>query len=213
MSNNNYKNVDDFKSKELKVGTWCKTDLSKYDNSWYRIGAGVVKRLVWYFANEWFLNCGWNVSSGLKVIMLRMFGAKIGRGVVIKPHVNIKYPWKLTIRDYVWIGEDVWIDNLDKVTIGNNCCLSQGCMLLSGNHDYKAETFDLIIKPITLEDGCWVGAKAIVTQGVTMHSHSVLTVGSVASKDLEEFTINSGNPAIKIRRRNFRSQKMYSYKK
>lgn len=188
-------------------------DLSKFDNSWYNTGASFSRRFIWYFINELIFASGWNPSIRLKIILLKVFGAKMGKNICIKPHVNIKYPWNLTVGDNCWIGEGCWIDNLDKVTIGANCCLSQGCMLLSGNHDYKSETFELIIKPITLEDGCWVGAKAIVTQGVTMHSHSVLTVGSVASKDLEEFTINSGNPAIKIRRRNFRSQKMYSYKK
>lgn len=178
-----------------------KTDLSKYDNSWYNTGGGFVKRLIWYFTNEWFLNCGWNVSSGLKVRLLRMFGAKIGRGVMIKPHVNIKYPWNLTIGDYAWVGEGVWIDNLVPILIGANAVLSQGAMLLCGNHNYKKPTFDLMVGEIHIEEGAWVGAQCTVCPGVTMHSHSVLTVGSIATKDCEAYGIYQGNPAVKVKER------------
>tara|TARA_B100000809_G_scaffold264490_2_gene320475 strand:+ start:1014 stop:1424 length:411 start_codon:yes stop_codon:yes gene_type:complete len=132
---------------------------------------------------------------------LRLFGAKIGKGVVIKPKVNIKYPWKLSIGDYSWIGEKVWIDNLDHVTIGKNCCLSQEAMLLSGNHDYSNPSFDLIVKPIILNDGSWVGAKSVVCPGVTLYEHAILAVGSIATKNLEANSIYQGNPAIKIKDR------------
>jgi putative colanic acid biosynthesis acetyltransferase WcaF len=130
-----------------------------------------------------------------------MFGAKIGTGVVIKPGVNIKYPWFLEMGDHCWIGEEVWIDNLALVSIGNNVCLSQGAYLFTGSHDYKKRSFDLITKPIVLEDGVWIGAKATVCPSVTCHSHSVLAVGSVATGDLEAYSIYQGNPAIKKRER------------
>jgi putative colanic acid biosynthesis acetyltransferase WcaF len=142
-----------------------------------------------------------NPISKLKVLLLRMFGAKVGKGVVIKPSVNIKYPWLLEIGDYTWIGEHVWIDNLAKVKIGANCCLSQGAMLLCGNHNYKLETFDLIVKAITLEDGAWVGAMSTVCPGVTLKSHAILTVDSVATETLEAYSLYKGNPAVKIRDR------------
>ena len=89
-----------------------------------------------------------NPSSGLKKFILKLFGAKIGRGVVIKPGVNIKYPWKLFIGDYSWIGEKVWIDNLANVVIGRSVCISQGAMLLTGNHNYAAKEFDLMVLAI-----------------------------------------------------------------
>lgn len=178
-----------------------KTDLSSYNNSWYNPGGGGIKRMLWYFTNVLFFLNPLNPISSIKVYLLRLFGAKIGKGVVIKPSVNIKYPWLLAIGDYTWIGENVWIDNLAQVTIGSNCCLSQGAMLLCGNHNYKKATFDLIVKPITLEDGVWIGAKATVCPGVTAHSHSILTVGSVASKNLDSNSIYSGNPSILIRSR------------
>jgi putative colanic acid biosynthesis acetyltransferase WcaF len=132
---------------------------------------------------------------------LRLFGAKVGIRVVIKPKVNIKYPWKLVIGDNCWIGEDVWIDNLTTVNIESNVCISQGAMLLTGNHDYKKSSFDLVTGEIILEDGVWIGAKSIVGPGVKCRSHSVLTAGSFTSKDLDAYGIYQGNPAIKIRNR------------
>lgn len=174
-----------------------KTDLSLYDNSWYNPGGGVVKRILWYFTNILFFINPLNPSSGIKVRLLRLFGARIGKGVVIKPGVNIKYPWLLTIGDHTWIGENVWIDNLAYVTI----CISQGAMLLCGNHNYKKQAFDLMVKPIVLLDGAWVGAQSTVCPGVTMHSHSVLAVGSIANKDLMPFSIYCGNPAVKVAER------------
>lgn len=118
-----------------------KTDLSLYDNSWFRIGAGNLKNMLWYFCNILFVKCSLQPSSVIKVRLLRLFGAKIGKGVVIKPGVNIKYPWNLSIGDYSWIGENAWIDNLVQVTVGSNVCISQGAMLLCGNHNYKRQTF------------------------------------------------------------------------
>ena len=85
----------------------------------------------------------------MKRTLLRLFGANVGRGVVLKPRVTIKYPWKLAVGEHSWIGENVWIDNLGQVTIGNHCCLSQGALLLCGNHNYKKATFDLMVGDIT----------------------------------------------------------------
>ena len=137
----------------------------------------------------------------LKVFILRVFGAKIGRNFVIKPNVNIKCPWFLEIGNHVWIGENAWIDNFVKVTIEDNSCVSQGALLLTGNHDYKKSTFDLIPKEIYLEKGVWIGAKSVVCGGVRCKSHSVLAVSSVATKDLDSYKIYQGNPALEVRER------------
>jgi putative colanic acid biosynthesis acetyltransferase WcaF len=178
-----------------------KVDLSKFDNTpFFTTGASFLKRACWHLCNGLFFKTAFHFY-GFKVSLLRMFGATIGKNVVIKPHVNIKFPWRLEIGDNVWIGEQVWIDNLDIVTIGSNVCISQGAFLLCGNHDYKKTTFDLITKPITLEEGVWVGARSIVCGNVTCRSHSVLMVQSVAVKDLEAYGIYRGNPAEKIKER------------
>ncbi len=176
------------------------TDLSSFNNAWYNPG-NPVKRGLWYVCNILFFTNRWFPFSSVKKGILKLFGAKIGKGVVIKPHVNIKYPWKLSIGDYTWIGEGVWIDNLAMVNIGKNCCLSQGAFLLCGNHDYKKSSFDLIVGEIHLEDGAWIGAKSIVCPGVRVGSHAVLSVNSVATKDLLPYSVYSGNPAVFVRER------------
>lgn len=178
-----------------------KSDLSKYNNDWYSIGAITPKLVIWYFVNLCFFRGGWLPINGIKVFILRIFGAKVGQSVIVKPHVNIKYPWKLSIGNNVWIGENVWIDNLANVTVGDNVCISQGAMLLCGNHNYKKTSFDLMIGEIKLEEGVWAGAQSVVCPGVTMKSHSVLSVGSVATKDCEAYSIYQGNPAVKVKDR------------
>lgn len=178
-----------------------KTDLSQFNNSWFNPGGNSITRLLWYFCNLLFIKNGWSPISGIKVLVLRAFGAKIGKGVVIKPSVNIKYPWNLEVGDYTWIGENVWIDNLVKVRIGSNVCISQGALILCGNHNYKKSSFDLMVKEIAIQDGAWVGAQCTVCQGVVMNPYSMLCVGSVASHDLDSYGIYRGNPAVKIKER------------
>ena len=177
------------------------TDLSAYNNASFDTGRSFIIRSCWFLVNALLVQCSWNPSSGIRVFLLRLFGAQIGKGVVIKPSVNIKFPWKLQVGDHVWIGEKVWIDNLAPVTIASHVCLSQEAFLLTGNHDYKAASFDLITQPIILDEGVWIGARAVVCPGVTCGSHSVLTVGSVATKDMEPWHIYSGNPAQPVKER------------
>ncbi len=178
-------------------------DNSKYNNDWFipTIGASFLKQLLWYFTNVLFFVSPLNPSSGLKTWLLKCFGARLGKGVVIKPSVNIKYPWKLSIGNHAWIGEKVWIDNLACVHIGSSVCISQGAMLLTGNHDYKKTTFDLIVQPITIEDGAWIGARSLVGPGVVVETHAVLAAQSVASKNLSAYKIYRGNPAVLVRER------------
>jgi putative colanic acid biosynthesis acetyltransferase WcaF len=178
-----------------------KTTLDSFNSSNFNKDAGILKITLWYFVNALFVRATCNPITKIKELLLRCFGAKIGKGVVLKPGVNIKFPWKLEIGDNVWLGEGCWIDNLDAVTIGNNVCISQGAMLLTGNHDYTIPSFAYRNAPITLEDGVWIGAKSVVCPGVTCKSHSILAVGSVATKNLEEYTIYQGNPAKEVRKR------------
>ena len=180
-----------------------KTVLAEFNNNQYEPGAPFPVRAIWYMVNSVFFISHFPFIS-FKIFLLRIFGAKIGAGLVIKQNVNIKYPWKLKIGNHCWIGEGAWIDNLDEVVVGDNSCISQGALLLCGNHNYKKPSFDLITSKIILEDGVWLGAKSVVCGGVTCKSHSVLSVGSVAVTDLETYSIYQGNPASKIRDREIR---------
>ncbi len=155
----------------------------------------------WYVCNRLFFRSAFFPFSGLKAGILRIFGAEVGRGVVIKPNINIKYPWRLEVGDHVWLGEGVWIDNLAEVRMGDHVCISQGAMLLTGNHDYTRPHFDLITGPITLENGVWIGAKALVGPGVVAQEHAVLCAGSVATKNLDAWMVCRGNPAVAKKRR------------
>ena len=136
---------------------------------------------------------------GVKIALLRMFGAKIGKGLVIKNNVIIKSPWNLVVGDSCWLGEGCWIDNLDRVFIGSDVCISQGAMLLTGNHDYAVASMPYRNAAIHIEDGAWIGAKTVVCPGVTVHDNAILTVGSVATRDMEANGIYQGHPAVKIR--------------
>lgn len=178
------------------------TDLASYNNSNFSPGGNSIKRFLWFYVNAILFKTSLLPFSGLKVFLLKLFGAKMGRNITLKPCINIKYPWHLNIGHHTWIGENVWIDCLVPVYIGSNACLSQGAVLLTGNHNYKLSSFDLVTASVILEDGVWIGAGATVTPGVTAGSHAVLTSGSVATKSLEPYGIYQGNPAVKIRVRN-----------
>lgn len=175
------------------------TDLSQFENSHYDPGP-IWIRALWYVVNALFFKSPFP-GSVWKRSLLRLFGAKVGKGVIIKPRVNIKYPWYLSIGDHVWIGEEVWIDDLGIVSIGSHCCISQGAMLLCGNHDHRSPSFDLIVRGVTLEEGVWVGARAIVGPGIRAGSHAFLTLGSVTATNLSAYGIYRGNPAEYLRER------------
>src|SRR5690606_21690972 len=173
-----------------------KTDLSKFDPREFDRGASSLKFFIWHWVNVIFFISPFCPSSAIRCFLLRLFGAKVGKGVVIsKPGVNIKFPWRLHIGDHVWIGEGAWIYNLDEVTIGNHVNIAQGAMILTGNHNYKSVRFETIFEPVTIEDGVFIGAKSIVSPNVICRTHSVLAAGSVATSTLKEYRIYQGNPA------------------
>lgn len=176
-------------------------DLSRFGNTRSDTGASVIKRTIWYFANALFFINPYFPFRSPKPWILRLFGATVGKGVVIHPGVNIKFPWKLTIGDHVWIGQRVWLDNLDQLTIHSHVVISQGAMIIQGSHDYKQVHYPTRHAPVVLETGSWVGAGAMVMLGVTLRSHAVLSAGGVASKDLEPYTIYRGDPAMPVRER------------
>ncbi|MCE0497064.1 MAG: putative colanic acid biosynthesis acetyltransferase [Methylacidiphilales bacterium] len=178
-----------------------KVDLSRYSAAKFDRGASGWREGLWLVANLLLFQACPMKLSGLKCFVLRRFGAKIGRNVSIKPGVKITFPWKLALGDDVWLGEECWLLNLEKITIENNVCISQRAFLCTGNHNYKSPQFDLITRPIHLEEGAWIGADAFVAPGVKVGSHAVLTAGSVATDDLPPFGIYQGNPAIFVKHR------------
>ena len=140
-------------------------------------------------------------SNALRCYALRLFGARIGKGVTIKPGVRVKFPWRLEIGSHCWIGEGVWLDNLAQITIGDHCCISQGAYLCTGSHNWRSLEFELIVKPITLEDGVWIAARTAVGPGVTARQGAVLSIGSVATQDLAPQQIHQGVPALPVKSR------------
>ncbi|NOX99946.1 MAG: colanic acid biosynthesis acetyltransferase WcaF [Verrucomicrobia bacterium] len=170
-------------------------DLSTYDNQHYRPGP-LSRRVFWYGVSRLFFETRLPWPYAIKRSLLSLFGCRLRDGLIIKPDVKIKYPWFLDIGAHCWIGEGVWIDNLCQVTLGDHVVLSQGAYLVTGSHDYKKSTFNLILDPIEIKSGAWIAAKSIVCPGVTIGACSVLTAGSVATKNLKSHSIHSGNPAI-----------------
>ena len=185
----------------MEINNGIKVNLASFSTGNFDKGAGAIKIALWFIVNALIVRASWNPFMGIKTWLLRLFGAKIGKGLVIKNNVIIKSPWNLTMGDNVWLGEYCWIDNLDKVAIGNNVCISQGAMILTGNHDYTVSSFPYRNAPVTIEDGAWVGANTIVCPGITVHTNAILTAGSIATQDMEAGYIYQGNPAQKIRER------------
>jgi putative colanic acid biosynthesis acetyltransferase WcaF len=178
-----------------------KIDLSAPDNGDLDRGAPLAIEALWYFLGLPLLRSGLITSSIFRCWLLRLFGARVGVGVYVKPGLRVKFPWYLDVRDHSWLGEDLWIDNLAQVTIGPHACVSQGAYLCTGNHDWSSTNMKLFRRPIVCGQGSWIGAKAVVCPGVTIGEGAVLTTGSVASKSVPPFEIYAGNPAQFIRRR------------
>jgi putative colanic acid biosynthesis acetyltransferase WcaF len=175
--------------------------LSKaFKKTGFIIGANKFVVGCWYLVSLVIFKSGLMPFSPVLVAVLRIFGASIGNDVRVKPGIHIRYPWKLIVGDHCWLA-DCYIDNLDQVILGKNVCISQQAMLQTGNHNYKQTRFDLITKPIQLEDGVWIGAKSLVGPGVTAYSHAILTAGSTAFEDLAAFKIYQGNPEKQKRQR------------
>lgn len=163
-------------------------------------------RPVWVFLLWYFLKCVFFLSpipwpAELRSILLRWFGATVGSRVYWKPRVNIHFPWKLTVGDHCWVGEEVCIYNFEPVTIGSHCCLSQRVMVCCGNHDYRRPDMAYRNAPITLADGVWIGAQSFLGPGLTVGVDTDVAAGSVVTSDLPAGLVCQGNPCIAVRRR------------
>ncbi len=183
-------------------------ELQHYNNAWYRPGRSRVGQAAWFFLGLPLLRSRLIPSSALRVSLLRLFGAAVGEGVVIKPGVHIKYPWHLHVGDHCWLGEECWIDNLTTVRLGTSVCVSQGVYLCTGNHDWKDPAFGLMVAPIVLGDGAWAGARSVLMPGVTLGTGAVAAAGSVVSRDIPAWEIHAGNPAQFAKQRVLRTQEV-----
>jgi putative colanic acid biosynthesis acetyltransferase WcaF len=146
----------------------------------------------------------WLASSRARAALLRVFGATIGKRIVIRQHVIVKYPWHLTVDDDCWIGEQAWIDNPTTVRMASNVCISQGAYLCTGNHDWSDPQFGLRLGRIDLAEGSWVGAKSVLLPGSSLGRGAICAAGSVISGHVPDSHIVSGNPAKFIRLRSVR---------
>lgn len=137
---------------------------------------GVLWRSIWYLVSALFFQSAiLSLLPGcIKAQILRIFGARVGRGFVCKPRVNIKYPWFLSIGNHCWLGEGVWIDNVCTVELGSNVCLSQGVAILTGSHDWSRHDFHFFSRSVVIGDGVWVTAFRIIRPGVTVPPHRVV---------------------------------------
>lgn len=169
--------------------------LDLYDNSDFDRGAGKLKEALWVLCKCLFFLNPFPWPSALRASLLRLFGAQLGRGVVIRSGVNITFPWRFTAGDHVWIGDEVLILSLAQVTLGSHVCISQRAFLCTGSHDWRRETFDLQTRSIVVEDHVWISAQAFIGPGTTVGSHSVIGAGAVLLTDIPSHSLARGNPA------------------
>lgn len=173
-------------------------DLSKAPGergSWGRPRAVVY---LWGAAELIFVSSPWQISSRLRIAVLRLFGADIGQGVIFRPRTRVRFPWNLRVGDRSWIGEGVWIHNQDLVTIGHDAVLSQEAFITTGSHSHRRD-MALITRPVVVEPGAWVTARSVVLGGTTVGRTSILSPNSVAGPNqiLLPGGVYSGNPARK----------------
>lgn len=173
-------------------------NLATYDNSDFDRGAPRWKEALWYALRSVFFDNSIPWPSALRAAILRAFGATIGHGVVIRCRAIVTFPWRLSVGDHVWIGEDVDILSLAPVTIGSHVCISQRAYICTGSHDIRREDFKLKVAPITIGSGVWIAAAAFLAPGVNIGEGAVVSAGSVVFQDVNPHAIARGNPAVEI---------------
>lgn len=161
---------------------------------------GIITQLAWFVIEACVINNRLLPISGVRVALLRAFGAKIGKRCRFMHAIRVKYPWNLEVGDDSWFGDGVWIYNQTMVRIGSNVCISQDTMLTTGSHNVNT-TMDLSVSPIVIEDGVWLSSKCVVQMGITIGQSAVVTPLSVVHKSLEPGGIYGGNPCALIRQR------------
>jgi putative colanic acid biosynthesis acetyltransferase WcaF len=159
----------------MKIKPIAELDLSRFERPVIAGNPALFIRAVWYVTNALLFRSSLLglLPSSVKASILRSFGARVGRGLVMKPRVDIKSPWFLEVGDHVWLGERVWIDNHTTVRIGSNVCISQGAYIFTGNHDWSEPTFTFFCKPVTIGDCSWITAFSKLGPGTVVPMCSV----------------------------------------
>lgn len=157
--------------------------LAGFTGAGYDKGRSAPMQVLWLLVSG-LVTVRWWCPMGLRLALLRAFGARIGTGVVLRHQVRIHWPWKLTVGDHSWIGEGAWILNLEPVTIGHDVCISQDVLLCTGSHDRRSPTFEYDNAPIVVDDGAWVAARATVLRGVTVGAGATVGACALVTRDV-----------------------------
>lgn len=164
----------------MSAGSWS---LARFRGDDYDKGRGPAWQVAWLLASGC-VTTRWWCPVGLRMAVLRAFGADLAPGVLVRHRVRIHWPWKLSVGADSWIGEDVWLLNLEPITIGSDVCISQGVLLCTGSHDRDSPTFEYDNAPIVIADGAWVAARATVLRGVTVGAGAVVGATALVSRDV-----------------------------
>ncbi len=169
-------------------------DLRKYDQSWFDRGRPSWYILLWWFVQAIAFPLTPQPLNSLRCALLRLFGARIGKGVFIRPTARFTYPWKVTIGDYSWIGDDVVLYSLDEIHIGEHCVISHKSYLCTGSHDIQDPAFGLTTASITIGNGVWVAADCFVGPGVQIGANAVVGARSSVFTHLPSSQVCLGSP-------------------
>jgi putative colanic acid biosynthesis acetyltransferase WcaF len=150
-----------------------------------------IRFSLWLFISRVFFERSF-FPSYMRPHILRFFGARVGRKVLIGRHVSIHFPWKLEIGDCTWIGVGVSLNNTEKVLIGSDVCISQRAFITSGSHDFKSKSFKSIRNPIEISNGAWICVDGKVLPGVRIGECSVVSAGEIARKSLPDYSMLVG---------------------
>lgn len=179
-----------------------KFDLGSYDQSDFDRGRSGWFILLWWLVQAIVFPLTLHSMSGFRARVLRLFGAKIGRNVIIRPTARFTYPWKVEIGDYSWIGDDVVLYSLDRIYIGHHAVISQKSYLCTGSHDFQTRSFDLKTGIIRIGNGVWIAADCFVGPGVVIGANSIVGTRSTVLKSLASEQVCWGNPCRAQRDRN-----------
>jgi putative colanic acid biosynthesis acetyltransferase WcaF len=157
--------------------------LAGFRGTGYDKGRSIVWQAAW-FAVQSLVFGAWWFPLRYRPALLRLFGARIGNGVRIRHHVRVLWPWKLTVGDSCWIGEGAWLLNLEPISLGANVCISQEAFLCTGSHLHDSETFEFDNAPITVADGAWIAAQALVLRGVHIGEGALIGARAVIVRDV-----------------------------